>query len=123
MGKTKRTKYSFPPSEISWAAIEFERRPHPLSAQFFIFFIATTLTSAIVYSIVFKMPVTVEAEGRLTSMDPPVPIRASQKITVDKLFVRENDHVKKGAVLLASIENLSEGNRRLLETYSSRKQT
>ena len=116
----KNSKFSFPPSEISWAAIEFERRPHGLFGQFFVFFITGLVLTSLVYSLVGKMPVTVEAEGRLTSMDPPVPIRAAQKITVSKLLVHENDRVKQGAVLLTSIENLSETDRRLLESYSKK---
>ncbi len=112
-------KDRFPPSEISWAAIEFERLPNPLWAKTFIYLTAFIVCIGIGFSLVAKVPLTAEGNGRMTSIQAPVPIRAAAKMTVSELKVYENKVVTKGEVLIESMESLSPQDVGLLKRYVS----
>ncbi len=102
-----RAKELFPQSEISWAAIKFERESDPFIYKFIIYFLSAVLIAGGAFSTIAKIPITVIGDGKITSLKPPVPIRSSAKMTVAVLNVAENQHIKKGHVILQSKENLS----------------
>ena len=114
--KRTRTK-SFPPSDITWAAVEFEREPHPFTYQFTLFFLGGFLFCTLVFSYYTKIPITVVGTGKITSLKPPVPIRSATKMTVSVLHIAENQKVVKGQVLLSSVENLTQADRNNLKEY------
>ena len=97
----------FPKSERSWAAIEFVREPIPFTYKMLTYLTAVSLVVFITFSFWAKLPITVHARGRLTSKSPPSEIRSPVKMTIARLAVKENQRVKKGEVLLTSVETLS----------------
>ncbi len=107
MSLKRKAKDLFPQSEISWAAINFERESDPFVYRFIVYFLVTVVGAATIFSTVAKIPITVSGEGKITSLKPPVPIRSSAKMTVAALKVTENQHIKKGQVILQSKEDLS----------------
>src|SRR4051812_19983756 len=114
MAKQQKVKRTFPPSEISWAAINFERESDPFVYKFVVYFFSALILLAVSFAKVAQIPITVIADGRINSFDPPVPIRASAKMTVAKLYVSENQHVKKGQILVSSKEDFSKADLALL---------
>jgi len=110
----------FPASQVSWAAIQFSRQPHPLMSQLIIYLVCATLAGGLTYSLMVQIAITVEANGVLTSEKKPVPIRSPNKITVAELNVAENQSVRAGQILVKSSENLSSKDLAAFREYVTR---
>jgi hemolysin D len=108
----------FPPSEISWAAVSIERMSHPIWAVSFLFVVTSVLVIGVGFSLIARIPLLVQGKGHFTSLTPPVPIRAAAKMTVAKVYVVENQQVKKGQPLVSSVESVSPGDVAILKAYN-----
>lgn len=107
----------FRQSQISWAALEIAKKQPPLMSQVGVFFLLLFVLVVGVYSYRTEVPVIVEGIGKITSEVPPVPIRAVTTFTADKIFVKDNQDVKKGQVLITSVENLKEEDFKKLKNF------
>lgn len=116
--KTEKANRKFPRSNLQWAAIEFTSEEHSFWAQSFIIITFTFLLCAFVYMAKAKIKISVEGTGKIVSELPPVPIKSSIQMTVSEVMVKENDHVKKGAILVKSQESISSADYQNVRTSS-----
>ena len=104
--QVQNQKHFFNENQISWAAIEATKETPSVISQIGVLFLLLFFVIGAVYSFKTEVPVIVEGTGKITSTNPPVPIRTQATFTVDQLLVKESDSVKKGQVLANSAENL-----------------
>jgi multidrug efflux pump subunit AcrA (membrane-fusion protein) len=107
----------FPDDEVSLAAIEASHIKPPVAGTVFIIFFACFFITGLVYTILTEIPIVIDAQGSFESTSEAVAIKAQTGFVVNKVLVKENQAVKKGEVLVTSIDTLNEENRLKLKKY------
>lgn len=108
---------NFKNPDVSWATLQYNRKsPHKISILF-VYFMFFILFSVFVYSYFAEMIVTVETKGRLVGVSPPVQIPAMSSFTVSEAFVKENQRVKKGDLLVSSRHTVADSQAKEIQNY------
>lgn len=115
--ETPQSDEYFPVYDVSLAAQEAAVVRPPLVGQVFVGFFVLFFIGVVVFSAVTKIPVVVEAPGKLESLQSLVPVKAQASFVVSRLLVKEGDQVKKDQLLADSSENLAEQDIARLKNY------
>lgn len=88
--------------ELSWAVLDFVRRPPHWIARSFVFLLTSFVVLIFVFLAVVEVPVHIVARGRLVTDKPLIPVLLSSSTRVKGTHVRESQFVKRGTRLFST---------------------
>ncbi len=104
-------------SEISWSGLDYLNRWIPFGSYYFLAGFLVFAVGIGIFSAIVKTAITVDAQGKLNSEQKPVPIKSPVAFTVDQIFIKENELIKKGTKILSSKDSITPEQMALVERY------
>ena len=95
-------------SKVSWATAEYLDKPPAAATRAFLYGVCALFFVALVYSGFSEVAISVTARGTLVTREAMVPVNAPLAFSVGRVFVKENEAVEAGAVLLESEHRLTD---------------
>lgn len=93
-------------SDVSWSSSDVVNRNRPIFSYVALMLYVSAVLFVVFFALLVRVPVKVEAVGRLASSKETVPIKAPASFVLGRLKIAENSLVKKGEVLMSSREIL-----------------
>jgi multidrug efflux pump subunit AcrA (membrane-fusion protein) len=94
----------FKPSKVSWAINSFIIKSSAKNDRIFLYSILSFIALFLLYSSFAKKAIVVSAEGVIVSEKPALPVRSFDGFIVKKVFVKDNENVKLGQILLSGVD-------------------